>query len=142
MQPEHEDDRDLDQPRRAGCMPWVLASGIIAGGPFAIVAYNQVTVVNAGSIGGTLYGLDAIGTGFADRVVADPGARFSGTFSGGNTIGSAVYSTLELASGSSAGTIANAGTFVDFGQIALDAGARWTLGGTIAGGEVVSSIDY
>jgi Hint domain len=114
------------------------ASGTIADGPYAIVAYNQVTVVNAGSIGGSLFGLDAIGTGFADRVVADPGARFSGTFSGGNTLGSAIYSTLELANGSSSGTIANVGTFIDFAQIALDAGASWALGGSIVAGETVA----
>jgi hypothetical protein len=114
------------------------ASGTIAGGPYAIVAYNQITLVNAGSIGGSLFGLDPIGSGFADRVVADPGATFAGTFSGGNTLGSAVYSTLELASGSSSGTIANVGTFVDFGQIALDAGASWSLGGGIVAGETVA----
>jgi hypothetical protein len=114
------------------------ASGTITGGPFGIVAYNQITVVNQGSIGGSEYGLDAIGAGYADRVIATPGATFSGIFSGGNTLGSAIYSTLELASGSSAGSIANVGSFVDFGQIALDAGAGWSLGGTIAAGETVT----
>jgi hypothetical protein len=113
-------------------------SGVITNGPYAVVAYNEVTLVNAGSIGGSLFGLDAIGSGFADRIVAEPGAMFSGVFSGGNTIGSAIYSTLELASGAFAGTITNVGTFIDFGQIGLDAGATWSLGGTIAAGETVA----
>jgi hypothetical protein len=43
-----------------------------------------------------------------------------------------------LASESSAGAIANVGTFIDFGQIALDAGASWSLGGSIAAGETVA----
>jgi hypothetical protein len=95
------------------------ASATITDGPYAIVAYNQVTVVNASSIGGSLFGLDAIGSGFADRVVADPGARFSGVFSGGNTLGSAIYSTLELASGSSSGTITNSA------PSSISARSRW-----------------
>jgi hypothetical protein len=119
-------------------MIYNTASASITDSPFAIVAYNAVTVVNAGSIGGSLFGLDAINPGYPDRVVADPGAAFSGVFSGGNTLGSSIYSTLELASGSSSGAITNVGSFIDFGQIALDAGASWSLGGTIAGGETVA----
>jgi hypothetical protein len=113
-------------------------SGVITGGPYAIVAYNQVTLVNAGSIGGSLFGFDAIGSGFADRIIAEPGALFSWVFSGGNTIGSTINSTLELAIGASAGTITDVGTFIDFGQITLDEGAAWSLGGTIVAGETVA----
>ena len=60
------------------------------------------------------------------------------TCTGGNTLGSAIYSTLELASGSSTGTIVNVGTFTDFGRIALDAGASWSLGGSIVAGETIA----
>jgi hypothetical protein len=112
--------------------------GLISGGAFGIVAYYQTTVINQGTIFGTEYAFDAINAGFADRIVDAPGAVFSGIVSGGNTLGSAVYSTLELASGSSTGTIVNIGTFVDFGLVALDAGATWSVGGSVAAGETVT----
>jgi hypothetical protein len=114
------------------------ANGLISGGAFGIVAYYQTTVVNQGTVFGTAYAFDAVRSGYADRIIDAPGAVFSGAVSGGNALGSAVYSTLELASGSSAGTIADVGTFVDFGQIAFDAGSTWSLGGTIVAGETIT----
>ncbi|MEA2771565.1 MAG: hypothetical protein QOD93_4527, partial [Acetobacteraceae bacterium] len=114
------------------------AGGLISGGAFGIVAYYQTTVVNQGTIFGTSYAFDAARPGFADRIIDLPGGVFSGIVSGGNTLGSTVYSTLELASGSSTGTIGNIGTFIDFGQIALDAGATWSVGGSIVAGETVA----
>ena len=49
---------------------------------------------------------------------------------GGNTIGAAQVSTLELASAGSAGTLSGLGTqFVDFAQVTVDAGAQWILAG-------------
>jgi len=51
--------------------------------------------------------------------------------SGGNTIGSTIASTLELASGASAGTLSGVGTnFLNFSNIVLDDGAFWSLTGT------------
>ena len=114
------------------------SSGLISGGGFGIVAYYQTTVVNQGTIYGTQSAFDAVNPGFADRIVDAPGGVFHGNVYGGNTLGSAIYSTLELASGSSTGTIVNVGTFTDFGRIALDAGASWSLGGSIVAGETVA----
>jgi hypothetical protein len=113
------------------------AGGVISGGGFGIVAYAQTTVVNQGTVFGTEFAFYAKYSGFADRIIDLPGGVFSGVVSGGDTLGSAIYSTLELASGSSTGTIANIGTFTDFGQIALDAGATWSVGGSIVAGEPV-----
>jgi Hint domain len=63
-----------------------------------------------------------------NRLVDHPGAVFVGNVDGGNTLGSTSVSTLELASGTSAGTLVGLGTqFVNFGQVTLDAGAEWTL---------------
>jgi hypothetical protein len=114
------------------------SGGVISGGPFGIVAYYQTTVVNQGTVFGSAFAFDAVKPGFADRIINLPGGLFNGTVSGGNTLGSAVYSTLELANGASAGTIVNAGTFIDFGQIALDAGATWSVGGSIVAGETIA----
>jgi hypothetical protein len=114
------------------------AGGIISGGGFGIVAYYQTTVVNQGTIFGASFAFDPVHSGFAQRIIDLPGGVFSGTVSGGNTLGSAVYSTLELASGSSTGTIVNAGTFVNFGRIALDAGAKWSVGGSLVAGETIA----
>ena len=110
------------------------SGGLITGGGFGIVAYYQTTVVNQGTVFGTEFSFDAARSGFADRIIDLPGGVFQGTVTGGNTLGSAVYSTLELASGASTGTIVNLGTFTDFGRIALDAGATWSLGGSILAG--------
>ena len=88
---------------------------------------SGATVVNAGTISGTRYAVN-FAAGYANRLVIDPGAVFSGTVTGGNTIGGTAVSTLELASAGSAGTLSGLGTrFIDFAQITVDAGAQWTL---------------
>jgi len=112
--------------------------GLITGGAFGIVAYYQTTVINQGTIFGTGFAFDAVHPGFADRIIDAPGGVFSGVVTGGNSIGSAIYSTLELASGASTGTIVNIGTFTDFGRIALDAGGTWSVGGNFATGETAA----
>jgi hypothetical protein len=91
------------------------------------------TLVIAGTISGATYAAQVV-TGEAGLVAIDPGAVFSGKVSGGNTIGSSITSTLELASGASAGTLTGLGSqFVDFARVTIDAGAYWTLGGTVSG---------
>jgi hypothetical protein len=90
-------------------------------------AYGAATVVNAGAIIG---GIDAIkfAAGYANRLIIDPGAVFSGGVTGGNTIGATAVSTLELAAGTASGTLSGLGSkYVDFAQIAVDAGAQWAL---------------
>ena len=79
----------------------------------------------------------AFGAGGANRVIVDPGAVFVGAIDGGNTIGSSITSTLELAAG--AGTLAGiGGTITNFAGIAFDPGANWDISGVLAGfgGEV------
>ncbi|MEI7714403.1 MAG: hypothetical protein WCI94_23455, partial [Rhodospirillales bacterium] len=79
--------------------------------------------------------------GYANRVVVNPGGAFTGLVKGGNLIGSTVVSTLELGSGASSGTLGGIGTqFVQFAQVAVDAGARWTLTGanTIVSGATLT----
>jgi hypothetical protein len=101
-------------------------SGTISGGPYGIVAYYQTTVVNLGSIRGSEFAVSAT-PGFADRVVDAPGAIFSGIVLGGNDIGTSIASTLELASGTSVGTLNGLGSyFIQFEDVTIDSGASWT----------------
>ena len=106
------------------------STGKIEGGPYGVVVYDATTLINSGYIVGTNFAFDAMKSGVRQRVIVHPGARFVGTVYGGNPIGSAVVSTLELASGTAAGTLSGIGTqFLGFGQIAVDSGANWTLSG-------------
>jgi hypothetical protein len=94
----------------------------------AVAAPAAGTVVNAGTIIDEVSSRDVISffSGFANRVVDDPGAVFQGIVDGGGTL-----STLELASAASAGTLTGLGTqFIDFGSIAVDTGADWILAGS------------
>jgi hypothetical protein len=71
--------------------------------------------------------------GAANRVIIDAGAVFSGAVEGGNTIGAAVASTLELVPGAPAGTLAGiGGTIANFVTITFDPGAKWDLSGVLA----------
>ena len=104
------------------------------------------TVVNAGTIsGGTRSGVDGdavqFAAGHANRLIIDPGAVFNGVVDGGNTIGSTVFSTLELAAGT--GTISGLGShYIDFARTTIDAGASWHLTGsnnTLAAGSTLTN---
>jgi T5SS/PEP-CTERM-associated repeat protein len=110
------------------------ALGSISGVNKGIAFYDAAgTLTNAGSIGATGTSAQAVAFayGVTNLLVDDPGAVFTGTVDGGNTIGSTLSSTLELASASSQGTINGLGSqFIDFAQITVDPGATWTFDGT------------
>jgi fibronectin-binding autotransporter adhesin len=104
--------------------------GTISGGNYGIsFAGGTVsaagTVVNAGTISNSLGSLGVavqFGTG-GGRVVALPGAVFTGTVAGGGS------TVLELGSGSGMGSIGGIGTsFSGIGSVVADAGGSWTLG--------------
>ncbi|MCX7379894.1 MAG: Hint domain-containing protein [Alphaproteobacteria bacterium] len=113
-----------------------FAGGTIAAGagPYGIlIAGGTGTVTNAGTISSTIVGRPAITfpAGYADRLVWHPGAVLNGLVDGGNAPGAASVTTLELASAASVGTLTGLGTqIVNFGSIAVDAGATWTLAGS------------
>ncbi len=117
------------------------AGATIAGGYTGIGLYNAAgTITNAGTIGGGTFspsghpGAVAFSAGYANRLIVDPGAVFSGLVTGGNAIGGSVVSTIELAAGVVAGAVTGFGTgFVDFGAIAIDPGASWLIGGDTVG---------
>jgi hypothetical protein len=94
---------------------------------------GSTTIENAGTIAstlgvtGTAFGVYATDGGPLDLII-DPGAVFIGTvaaFAG-------AANTLELGAGT--GTLLGLGTsFTNFGTIAFDTGAAWTLGGNSLG---------
>jgi T5SS/PEP-CTERM-associated repeat protein len=109
------------------------AAGRIAGVSGVVIRGAAGTVINLGSIGAnSLAGYSVyFASGFANRLVASPGARFTGVANGGNAPGATAVSTLELAAGSQPGTLSGLGTqFINFGQTTIDAGASWSLTGT------------
>lgn len=94
-----------------------------------VAAHAAGTVVNAATIITPVGNAISFFSNLANRVVDDPGAVFVGTVDGGGTL-----STLELASATSAGTLTGLGTqFINFGSIAFDPGADWTVAGNTAG---------
>lgn len=111
---------------------WNLSSDTLSAG---------VTLTNFGTALGSP---DAVhfAAGAGNRLVVKPGATFSGTVDGGNTLGAVNASTLELTSYYfEQGTIGGLGTtFIDFAQISVDAAAHWLLTGTnsIASGVTLS----
>ncbi|MDB5401974.1 MAG: outer membrane protein, partial [Rhodopila sp.] len=132
-----------------GGIALVAGGSVTNGSDGTIVGYDGVyggnsaglTVVNAGTITGTAAAVQ-FKAGYADRVVVDPGAIFTGTVDGGNTTGATAVSTLELAAGKSTGTLSGIGTqFINFAQTTIDAGAYWTLTGanTFAAGTTLTN---
>ncbi len=142
----------------------VTNSGTIIGGIYSGVGTGAVTVTNSGTIisghtgggalfvggvylldGGTLInagsiigqpGAPAVSISMGGRLIVDPGAVFVGKVS-------AEQSTIELAVGAATGTLRGLGTsFVNFGTVTVDAGARWVLSGsnTIGAGATLSTI--
>ena len=109
------------------------AGGTISGYWAVADVTAPATIINAGTMIGTGGVAVTLPSGVANSLVVDPGAYFVGIADGGNTIGSTIVSTLELASTSSIGTLTGIGTeFVDFGQTEVDSGATWNLTGTNA----------
>src|SRR5206468_440184 len=83
------------------------------------------TLTNSGTIGATT-GNALNFTGSGNRLVAEPGAVFSGHVGGGSG------NTLELAPGS--GSIAGFGTsFSGFSTLTFDPGAAWRVNGFASG---------
>ena len=72
------------------------------------------------------------------------GAVYYGVVRSVDTGGATAVSTLELASGASAGTLSGLGTqFIDFAQTTIDADASWALTGanTIAAGATLTELN-
>jgi hypothetical protein len=123
---------------RAGGTVTNASGGSITGGLLGVGVYNgAATIINAGTIAalGTVKPAVGLRAGYANRLVVDPGAVFVGGADGGNTQGATIASTLELAAGTTVGSIAYVGYargFTNFSSVIVDAGASWTMGGADA----------
>jgi Bacterial Ig-like domain len=108
------------------------ATGVIsATGSYGIYVSGAAGLItNLGTITGASYAVDLTFSSASNRVVVAPGAVFNGLVSGGN-------GTLELAAGSGmAGTLSGtiggtSGSFQNFSQLVIDAGAAWSLSGAL-----------
>ena len=119
------------------------ATGTITGGPYGVVAYYDLTIVNAGSIGGTQYSIFPANAGHTMRLDVTPGAKFSGLVLGDKQGAATPKGILELAAplgGSPAvGTISGFGSkYAGFASVIVDAGATWSLGGTVTSTQTIS----
>ena len=115
------------------------AGGTITGGPYGIVSYDQVTVVNHGSIGGAQFAVFASNAGMHDLVVVHPGATFGGQVQGDKAGAATLTGTLELAAGTIAGSISGFGSkYTGFSNVIIDSGARWSLAGTVAASQTIA----
>ena len=108
------------------------AAGVISStGSYGIYVSGAAgSISNLGTITGASYAVDLTFSSASNQVVVAPGAVFNGLVSGGN-------GTLELAAGSGAagtlsGTIGGtSGSFQNFSQLVIDAGAAWSLSGAL-----------
>jgi len=108
-------------------------SGVITSVGYGVnVAVAGGTVVNAGSIGGTV-GAVRFAADSGGRLVVDPGATFGGTVNGGSPPGVGTATTLELAAGAPS-VLGDLGVnYLNFGAIDFDPGAVWFVAGTPGG---------
>ena len=99
-------------------------SGGTISGSYGIYGMGgPVTVVNAGTIAGSGTYAVKFAAGFANRLIADPSAVFTGAVYGGGGV-------LELASAAGAGILSGFGTSItNFGSLQFDSGAAWTVSG-------------
>ena len=107
------------------------AGTYIGGGKYGVsIGGGPAYITNAGTIKGQNRAV-RFGSGFFNTVIFQPGATFAGVVDGGNPLGNATYSTLELASGASTGKLSGLGTrYINFSRINLDLGATWVLDAT------------
>ena len=106
----------------------------VVNGAGGVLAKDGSTIVNAGTIEGSdtydvavrLYG-DA-------HLIVDPGAVFSGSIIGVGDISSTPSASIELAVGTSEGTISGFGQQITgIETISFDSGANWLIAGNSAG---------
>src|SRR5690348_903560 len=122
----------------------ITVSSAVTAGATGIRLRAGGTVTDKGFISGGSVAV-AFDPGFTNLMIVNPGAVLGGKVNGGNTIGAAHTSTLELAKGTGTadGTINDFGSsFVNFSQLTIDPNHTWWLAGnsTIANGVTLTAI--
>ena len=104
------------------------ASGAtITGGNDGMLLEGAGTVENAGTITGGAYSLRFAAGG--DRLIVDPGAKFTGAAKAAGT-----GNTIELKWAASAGTLSGLGSqYTGFQTVTIDNSATWTVAGSVSG---------
>ena len=109
----------------AGGIVTNAAGARLSGTVGACITGGAGTVINSGTIIGSGGTTVKFGSG-NDWLIVDPGAVFNGKADGGTGA-----NTLELRAGATTGTLTGLGSsFVNFGHVAIDPGANWTVKAT------------
>jgi hypothetical protein len=115
------------------------ATGTIGSGPYGIVSYNKVTIVNRGTIFGTDHAVFTSAVGNGDRIIVYPGASFGGTVMGDAVAAPNPTGVLQLGAGGAGGTITGFGSkYIGFARVEVDAGATWSLAGTVVAAQTIA----
>ncbi|OYV49043.1 MAG: hypothetical protein B7Z77_09145, partial [Acidocella sp. 20-58-15] len=120
----------------------ITNSGNIKGATDGIILKGAGTVVNSGGIIGGSSDAISFASGFANKLILESGTNIVGLVDGGNSIGSSIASTLELA-GPGGTYISGIGSqYINFTTIVNDANANWVIGGnnTIANGATLDNL--
>jgi hypothetical protein len=114
-----------------------IAGGIVTSAGSTTVANFGSIISGAGSSGIAISFGEANGTDGVNRLVVGPAA-----VSVGRVVAAGLANTLELAQGTSAGSIGGIGSqFTGFDTVTVDTGAKWTLTGSNGTGMVTNNGD-
>lgn len=106
----------------------------VSGAAVCFKGNGLISNAATGTIAGDQFAVFTSAQGQGNRIIVYPGAGFAGTVLGDKAGVATPTGVLELAAGGS-GTIVGFGTsFQSFGRVQVDAGATWSLGGTVANG--------
>jgi hypothetical protein len=120
----------------------ITNSGNIVGATDGIVLKGGGTIINSSNItGGSSDGI-SFASGFANKLILESGTNIVGLVDGGNTVGSSIASTLELAGPGGTYVTGIGSQYINFTTIVNDANANWIIGGsnTIANGATLDNL--
>ncbi len=108
----------------------ITNSGDIKGATDGIILKGAGTIINAGGITGGTSDAISFASGFANKLILESGTNIVGLVDGGNSIGSSIASTLELAGPGGTYVTGIGSQYINFATIVNDANANWIIGGS------------
>ncbi|MDR3521181.1 MAG: Hint domain-containing protein [Acidocella sp.] len=120
----------------------ITNTGNIVGATAGIVLKGGGTIINDGGITGNTSDAISFASGFANRLVLESGTNITGLVDGGNSVGSSIVSTLELAGPGGTYVTGIGSQYINFTTIVNDANANWIIGGsnTLANGATLDNL--